>query len=123
MMSETARRPDVVLVGAGTLLGKDLRRELAERRFPLRDITMMATGGTPDDQGQIVEYAGEPRLVNELDEDLISRADLLFLAAPGPGARQALAALRRGRGVAVDLVDVDPAPGDPVVHMLSLIHI
>ena len=53
---------DVVLIGATTLLGQEVRRQLAERRFPLRDLSMMGEGS---DVGQIVEYDGEARLVTD----------------------------------------------------------
>ena len=45
MSSEaSARGLDVVLIGATTLLGQDVRRRLVERRFPLRELSMMGEG-------------------------------------------------------------------------------
>ena len=55
---------DVVLIGASTLLGQEVRRQLAQRRFPLRVLSMMGEGS---EVGQIVEYDGEARLVTDLD--------------------------------------------------------
>ena len=45
---------DVVLVGATGLLGAEVRRELANRRFPVRQITMMSAGDG-EEVGQIVD--------------------------------------------------------------------
>jgi aspartate-semialdehyde dehydrogenase len=89
---------DVVLIGATTLLGQEVRRQLAARRFPLRDLSMMGEG---NEVGQIVEYDGEPRLVTDLDLDRLERADLLFVGARGETGRGALMALKRGKGVAM----------------------
>ena len=115
-MSTEQNGPDVVLVGATGLLGEQVRRELAQRRFPLRDIVMMAAG-EGEEAGQIVEYAGEARLVNELDRERLESADFLFLGRCGPGARQALKVFGRGRGIAIDLVDVALSAEDLVVNM------
>ncbi len=110
----SAQRAEVVLVGATTLLGEEIRRQLAARNFPLLQITMMGEG---DEVGQIVDYAGEARLVTELDPDRLSRADLLFLGARGDTARRALDALRRGQGVAIDPVEAEAPGQDPLINM------
>ncbi|MFQ5670413.1 MAG: Asd/ArgC dimerization domain-containing protein [Acidobacteriota bacterium] len=105
---------DVVLIGSTTLLGAEIRRRMAERRFPLRDLAMMGEG---EEIGRIVDFNGEARLVTELDPERLTRADLLILGAGGGAARRALKALRRGLGVAIDLVGVEAAGPAPVVNM------
>jgi aspartate-semialdehyde dehydrogenase len=105
---------DVVLVGATTLLGQEVRRHLAQRRFPLREICMMGEG---DEVGTIVEYDGEPRLVTELDPERVGRVDLLFVGSRGQVARKALTAMVQGSGVAIDLVDAEGNRQGPVINM------
>jgi aspartate-semialdehyde dehydrogenase len=110
----SARGLDVVLIGATTLLGQEVRRRLVERRFPLRAFSMMGEGS---EVGQVVEYDGEARLVTDLDPERLEQADLLFVGARGETARRALTALRRGKGVAIDLVDAEGSRRDPVVNV------
>ncbi|MFQ5719058.1 MAG: Asd/ArgC dimerization domain-containing protein [Acidobacteriota bacterium] len=116
-MSAELAGAHVILVGPTGHLGAAIRRELVTRRFPVDKITMMAAG-EGEEVGQVVEYAGEDRLVAEVDEEQVARADVMFLGRRGPGTRQALGMVTQGRGVAIDLVDVEASSGVvPVVNM------
>lgn len=104
----------VAVVGATSVLGAELRRVLWERRFPVREITMM---GAAEDAGTITEYGGEAHLVGELDTAKLSRTDILFICERGGIARQAMTAAAAGDAFTIDLADAKAGTGDPVISM------
>ena len=95
---------DVAVVGAGTLMGEELRGILAECNFPIGEAVMMGEG---DQVGKLMEFNGEACLITELDAKRLERMDLLFVCDRGPGARRAVSAARRGNGFVIDLVDAE----------------
>ena len=112
-----AARPDTrrraLLVGPTSPVGAAFRDATSGGAAALPELGFVAEGA---EAGVVIEFAGEPRLVGALEEGDLLDADLVILAAPGAGARQALSAAgRAGRGV-LDLAGVDPEPA-VVVNM------
>jgi aspartate-semialdehyde dehydrogenase len=105
---------DVAVVGAGTLMGEELRGILAECNFPIAEAVMMGEG---EQVGKLMEFNGMACLVTELDAKRLERMDLLFVCDRGPGARRAVSAARRGKGFVIDLMDAEGSVADPVVNM------
>ena len=110
----TAAALKVAMVGATSILGRELRRVLWDRRFPLQEITMMGDG---EDAGKITEYGGEAHLVGELDPEKLAGTDILFICEQGQAARHAMTAAAAGDAFIIDLADAQAGAGDPVISM------
>lgn len=105
---------DVAVVGAGTLMGEELRGLLAGCTFPIGEAVMMGVG---DQVGTLMEFNGAACLVAELDAKRLESVDLFFVCDRGPEVRLAVAAARRGKGFIIDLMDAEAVADDPVVNM------
>ncbi|MHB0885048.1 MAG: aspartate-semialdehyde dehydrogenase [Bacillota bacterium] len=85
---------NVAVVGAAGLVGHKILEVLAERRFPVGGLTLLATARSA---GQTVDYQGRKVTIQEARPELFDHVDLVFFAATG-SASQNLApeAVRRG---------------------------
>jgi aspartate-semialdehyde dehydrogenase len=113
----------VAVVGASTLLGKELLRILEERNFPIsRLVTFEADQEEPD--LPIVDFT-EQLHATVADEDITaSELDIVFLAArPGSAAEGASFLHRAGKGpcVVIDMADgLGEEPADSPGGVLSI---
>lgn len=90
----------VAIVGASSLLGKELKQVLEDRHFPASDIVLLDEGVMA---GTLTEAAGEPTFIRALEEDSFEGARVVFFAgSPSEAARNWPAALRAGASV-IDL--------------------
>ncbi len=76
--------PNVAVVGATGAVGGVLLGILAERRFPIADLKLLASKRSA---GRKISFAGRDHLVEELREDSFGSIDLVFSAAGGSIAR------------------------------------
>jgi aspartate-semialdehyde dehydrogenase len=98
----------VAIVGASSLLGKELKQVLEDRRFPATDVVLLDEGVMA---GTLTEAAGEPTFIRVLEEDSFEGAHLVFFAgSASEAARNWPAALRAGASV-IDLTGT--AGSDP----------
>jgi aspartate-semialdehyde dehydrogenase len=65
----------VAIVGASSLLGKELKQVLEARRFPSSDIILLDEGVM---SGTLTEAAGEPTFIRALEEDSFEGARFAF---------------------------------------------
>lgn len=82
----------VCIVGAETLLGRELREQLGERRFPGRLVAL----GSPEEAGFLSDEGGEAAVIPPLKAEELDGAAIVFCA----GAREStLKAYEAARGM------------------------
>ncbi len=92
--------PRVAIVGASSLLGKELKQVLEDRNFPTSEIILLDEGLMA---GTLTEAAGEPTFIRALEEDSFEGARFVFFAGSAlEAARNWAAAMRAGASV-IDL--------------------
>ncbi|BDG59425.1 aspartate-semialdehyde dehydrogenase [Caldinitratiruptor microaerophilus] len=85
---------NVAILGASGLVGQELLRILAERRFPVRQLKVLATSRSA---GQTIEYMGEELTIEEARPEAFEGVDIAFFAASNDASRElAPEAVRRG---------------------------
>lgn len=100
----------IAIVGASTLLGRELRAVIRDRHFPISRLIELEAGGSADVEPEL------PVLDNEKDEadeflasqKSISGVDLAFLAAPADPAQALLAS-----GLPPLVIDLDGGLAEP----------
>jgi aspartate-semialdehyde dehydrogenase len=98
----------VAVVGASSVDGSHLRDALAERGLPGGLVDLYGTTA-----GEVVlsEYAGEARMIQEIDLAEVARHDLIFICEPGEAAARLAEAA--GSSVIIDLQGALPAEARP----------
>jgi aspartate-semialdehyde dehydrogenase len=90
----------VTIVGASSILGKELKQVLEDRNFPASDIVLLDEG---EAAGVLTEAAGEPTFIQDIDADSFEGARFTFLAGgEGSASRHWKAAASAGATV-IDL--------------------
>lgn len=82
-----ASRTGVVLVGSETLLGREVRDILATTA-PEINLQLIAADG--EQPGTLTRQGDEPAMMQELDEDSLAGAGLVFLAGSAESSRRAM---------------------------------
>jgi aspartate-semialdehyde dehydrogenase len=90
----------VAIVGASSLLGKELKQVLEDRHFPATDIhlydeTILA--------GMLTEAAGEPTFIRALDEDSFEGVRFAFFAGTAADAGRNWQTAQRAGATVIDL--------------------
>ena len=101
-MSEKLLR--VAVVGATGTLGRELIDQLAERRFPIQELVLIASGHS---LGEVVEWLGH-ELPVESEHTLVG-LDLVFLCTPQAAALPWLRAALVARVACIDLTGASAA--------------
>jgi aspartate-semialdehyde dehydrogenase len=91
--------PVVAVVGATGAAGGTLLRVLEDRVFPISDFRALAS---PRGAGALVRFRDHDIVVAEVHDDVLSGADLVFLAAGAGVSRRFAPVVAGGGGVAVD---------------------
>ncbi|MEK7404985.1 MAG: Asd/ArgC dimerization domain-containing protein [Acidobacteriota bacterium] len=94
--------PVAAIVGSASLVGRELRDLLAEKRLPAR---VKLIGAGAEDAGLLTEQAGEAVIMTALDEDNLGEARLVFLAGSAESSRKTLEILTR-MGSQAALIDL-----------------
>jgi len=94
----TLRR--IAIVGPSTLLGKELKQVLEDRRFPAADVVLLDETVAA---GTLTEAAGEPTFIRALDEDSFEGAQFAFFARAVPEAGRNFQAAQRAGATVIDL--------------------
>ena len=93
-MSEGRRAPAVGILGATGAVGETLLRVLAERRFPMRELRLLASERSA---GRLLPYAGREIAVEEATPSSFDGLDLAIFSAGAARSRTfAPAAVRAG---------------------------
>ena len=79
------RRLKVAVVGATGVVGQEFLKILAERDFPIAELTLLASARS---KGKPVEFQGEVLHVEEVSEDIIAGHDIAFFAAGASVSRE-----------------------------------
>jgi len=107
------KRHNVAVVGATGLVGKEVLNILEERDLPLRKLTLLAT---KESVGTIVEFRGEPYVVNHLDKDAFENVDFaIFTASCEASAEYAPMAAKAGAIVIDNSAHFRMEPDVPLV--------
>ncbi len=108
----------VAIVGASSLLGKELKLVLEDRHFPASDIILLDESVMA---GTLTEAAGEPTFIRALEEDSFEGARFVFFAGtPADAGRNWRAAQRAGATV-IDLTGAVPASTPEGTHSIAWI--
>ncbi|MEO7143087.1 MAG: Asd/ArgC dimerization domain-containing protein [Bryobacteraceae bacterium] len=99
-MAKSIEPPVLALVGAETLLGREIRDVFADSTLAPK-IHLIAAAEA--DSGIITEQAGEPALVETLSAEGVASARVVFLAGTPAASEKAAKLAPRGRPVLIDL--------------------
>ncbi len=90
----------IAIVGASSLLGKELKQVLEDRNFPATDFVLL------DDTvvaGTLTEAAGEATFIRALEEDSFEGSGLVFFAGTGSDAQRNWQTAQRSGATVIDL--------------------
>lgn len=96
----------VAIVGASSLLGKEIKQVLEDRHFPASDIILLDASVMA---GTLTEAAGEPTFIRALEEDSFEGARVVFFAGSPIDAEQNWRAAQRAGATVIDLTGAVPA--------------
>ncbi|HUO36266.1 MAG TPA: Asd/ArgC dimerization domain-containing protein [Candidatus Acidoferrum sp.] len=116
-MSTGALHDHVAIVGASSLLGKELKRVLEDRNFPASEIILLDTSEVA---GILTDAAGEATFIRSLDEDSFEHARFVFFTGSPVDARQNLSAALSSGATVVDLTGGSLASTGAVISSPSL---
>ena len=90
----------IIIAGASSLLGAEVKSLLEESRFAGWDISLV------DEEiaaGTLTEAAGEPAVIQPVEEGTFARAQLIFFTGSAPFAEANLTAARQSGATVIDL--------------------
>jgi aspartate-semialdehyde dehydrogenase len=100
MPSKSGNSYRVAIVGASSLLGKELKQVLEDRRFPAIDIELLDTSVMA---GTLTEAAGEPTFIRAIDEDSFEGVRFVFFTGSAADTEQNWRAAQRAGATVIDL--------------------
>lgn len=100
MPSKSGNSYRVAIVGASSLLGKELKQVLEDRRFPAIDIELLDTSVMA---GTLTEAAGEPTFIRAIDEDSFEGVRFAFFTGSAADTEQNWRAAQRAGATVIDL--------------------
>ena len=107
----------VAIVGASSLLGKELKRVLEDRNFPASEIILL---DTTEAAGTLTDAAGEPTFIRALEEDSFERSRFAFFAGTSAEAAQNIPVALRSGATAIDLTGAALETTGAVISVPSL---
>ena len=117
MPARSASSQRVAIVGASSLLGKELKQVLEDRNFPATDFVLLDESHAV---GTLTEAAGEPTFIHPLNEDSFEGARFAFFAGNSvTAAANWEAGIRAGASV-IDLTGGVPAESGAFTWIPSL---
>ena len=90
----------VAIVGASSLLGKELKQVLEDRNFPASDVILLDESVMA---GTLTEAAGEPTFIRALEEDSFEGARFVFFAGTPADAERNWRAAQTAGATVIDL--------------------
>jgi len=111
----------IVIAGASSLLGNEVKSLLEESLFATWDLRLV---DEEDVAGTLTEAAGEAAFIQRVDEDTFHGAKYVFLTGSSAFAKQCLAPSREAGATIIDfsratLSDPDAAPWFPKIAALT----
>src|SRR5271168_4606735 len=90
----------IVIAGASSLLGAEVRAVLAESRFASADIRLL---DEPFAAGTLTAAAGEPAIIHPVEEGSFDRAETVFFTGSPEFTRANVAKVRPHGATVIDL--------------------
>jgi aspartate-semialdehyde dehydrogenase len=90
---------NVAIVGATGAVGQEFLTVLAERRFPIKSLRLLASARSA---GKKVEFLGEMHTVEELTHDSFKGVQIAFFSAGGPISKEFAPSAVKAGAVVVD---------------------
>jgi len=90
----------IAIVGASSLLGKELKLVLEERNFPASDVVLLDESVMA---GTLTEAAGEPTFIRALEEDSFEGARFVFFAGTPADAQRNWRTAQAAGATVIDL--------------------
>jgi aspartate-semialdehyde dehydrogenase len=118
MGQSNSKRHSMAIVGAATLLGKELKTALEERNFPGLDIELFDEDS--EAIGVLAEAAGEATFVRGLDEENFHGMRVVFVASSGTRAADSARAAAASGAAVIDLNPRAPLMADSVVRIPNI---
>src|ERR1700690_1807366 len=117
MPTRSASSQRVAIVGASSLLGKEVKLVLEDRNFPATDFVLLDESHVA---GTLTEAAGEATFIQPLDADSLEGAKFAFFAGnPETAAKNWEAGIRAGASV-IDLTGGVPSESGAFTWIPSL---
>jgi len=92
--------PRIVIAGASSLLGAELKSLLEESRFAASDFRLVDEDLSV---GTLTEAGGEAAVIQPVEEDSFNRANIIFLTGSAQFTRTNLDLARRSGATIIDL--------------------
>jgi aspartate-semialdehyde dehydrogenase len=90
----------IVIAGASSLLGAELKSLLEESRFAASDFRLVDEDVSV---GTLTEAAGEPAVIRPVEDDSFNRANVIFFAGSAQFTKTNLDLARRSGAIVIDL--------------------
>jgi aspartate-semialdehyde dehydrogenase len=90
---------NVAIVGATGAVGQEVLNILAERKFPIKNLVLLASARSA---GKKIEYAGKTHTVRELTKDAFKDVNIAFFSAGGSISREFAPAAVAAGAVVID---------------------
>src|SRR5580700_7812498 len=100
----------VAIVGASSLLGKELKQVLEERNFPADEIILLDESVMA---GTLTEAGGEPTFIRALDEESFEGVRFAFFAGTAFDTERNWLVARRAGATVIDLTGAVAASAKP----------
>jgi len=115
------KQQTIVIAGASSLLGSELKSLLEESRFASWDLQLVDEDVAA---GTLTEAGGEPAVIQKVDGDTFRSARLAFLAGSKPFSARCLAPAKEAGAIVADLSaatlsDPDAVPWFPKIQALT----
>ncbi|MDE3110605.1 MAG: hypothetical protein KGL02_11770, partial [Acidobacteriota bacterium] len=104
---KSANSHRVAIVGASSLLGKELKQVLDDRHFPALDIQLLDASVMA---GTLTEAGGEPTFIREIEEDSFEGAAFVFFAGSPTDTEHNWRAAQRAGATVIDLTGCRALP-------------
>ncbi|HXX46026.1 MAG TPA: Asd/ArgC dimerization domain-containing protein [Candidatus Acidoferrales bacterium] len=108
----------VAIVGASSLLGKELKQVLEDRNFPSSDIVLLDESVMA---GTLAEAGGEPTFFRALDEDSFEGAQFACFAGSAGDAERNWSAAQKSGATVIDMTGALPARAETAASAISWI--
>ncbi|MGO9588667.1 MAG: Asd/ArgC dimerization domain-containing protein [Candidatus Acidiferrales bacterium] len=107
----------VAIVGASSLLGKELKQVLEDRNFPASDVILLDESVMA---GTLTEAAGEPTFIRALEEDSFEGARFVFFAGTPADAERNWRTAQAAGATVIDLTGALSAASSRSVAITSI---
>lgn len=105
----------LAIVGASSLLGKELRQVLEDRNFPARDIVLLDESVMA---GTLTEAGGEATFIRALEQDSFEAAEFAFFAGSASDAERNWPVAARSGATVIDLTGGLGPSGTPATCVI-----